>query len=172
MIVIGIDPGVTTGVGIIQGGKLIFQNIFNMKNQYHIIYSDFVCDDISKKAEAEDDIIILYIESQFINRTSEKTNWNTLRKLIEIEGWWKHLAKKMGFNQIIEVFPRTWQSSCLSHAAKREQLKKLSIIRANQQFNIKTKDHNLADAINIASYGWQEEVTKRRIRNESIKNHG
>lgn len=168
MIVIGIDPGVETGLAIINDGKLISRCSVDMKNIANI--PDIVHYLLVTGAAASS--YAVYLETQYFSRTSEKTNWTTIKKLIEVVGWWKYLYISYGITNIIEIQPHTWQSKLLSsQKIKRNELKKLSVQRAQQQWNITEKNHNICDAVNIATYGWQEEVLKRRNKqNEKIKN--
>ncbi|MDD3982831.1 MAG: hypothetical protein PHU54_02630 [Candidatus Omnitrophica bacterium] len=160
MIVIGIDPGVETGFAAIRDGNLFLYS----KQLMHQIKGISILETFPQ----DNQIIHLYIESQYLNRTSKKTNFITLRKLIEIEGYWKYEAIKNKINQIHEVLPNVWQSRMLSSSKlKRNELKKLSVQRVNKEWKESIKNHNLADAINIANYGWIEE----QIKIKSVKNH-
>lgn len=157
MIVIGIDPGVETGLAIINDGKLISRCSVDMKNLANI--PDIVHYFLVTGAAASS--YTVYLETQYFNRTSEKTNWTTIKKLIEVVGWWKYLYMSYGITNIIEVQPHTWQSKLLSSLKlKRNELKKLSVQRAQHQWNITEKNHNVCDAINIANYGWIEQQIK------------
>ncbi len=170
MMIIGIDPGVETGLAIMETRKniknpfLLHYSLLPMKSYISCLDIEEIFKEYVKDYEKsilfhdvkKDDIVIVYIESQYINRNSEKTNWNTLRKLIEIEGFLKYTALK--YQCVVkEVFPKQWQSKLLTRQGTRAQLKKISVMRA-QTYEKSITNHNIADAVNIANYGWISET--------------
>jgi len=140
--IIAIDPSKKTpAVAIFDKGK--FKKAFKLSRSKKGYYDSLY--DLMNYAKEHDAQII--IEDQY-----KGINFNSITSLIECRAEIQAIAALVGV-PIEIIHPKTWQTKALHIRGKRmcrNDLKKLSKIRASELIGKEIKDHDLADAINMA----------------------
>ena len=155
IIIMGCDPGETTGFSIFENEIYRESRIVKMDDINSYIPMIFQCRCPAKS-------YYFGIETTWLPPKS-KLNPRTFAKQNQTIGRLKQIAIECGW-QIIDVVPSEWQSALHCGArAKREQLKRASCLVASQISKKEIKNSNEADAINIGAWAARKLIAEQKI---------
>lgn len=155
IIIIGIDPATKTGISIISDEILNTYNVFNMDKINDICEAKELI-----RAQKDASNVFCVIEDQY------QLLYKNIKKTIEIQGFFSRYCISLGYTVEL-IKPSVWQKAILTKAnVERRILKNMSKSYANRRWTLNIQSHDIADAINIAT--WKLNKLKWEAHNEHI----
>lgn len=151
MIYIGIDPGKTGGIAVIEQlptyNELMYLERFDRKKIAIIM----------NRIKPYKEVAIVIERAQAMSKQGRAQGVVSMFNYGLVTGFWYGVFESIFPNaSLIEVPPQKWQYKYFSRIGESKTTKELSVAKANELYpdaKIRKQDHGLADALLLADFG-------------------